>query len=257
MSSVQQLLVRALLAHFWQTPFEQPLIKWRTALHDQFMLPHWVDADFRGVLEELGSAGYELERAWFDPHFEFRFPYLGELALDTMRVELRGGLEPWHVLGEEASSTGQARYVDSSVERLQVKVSGFAEERYQILCNGYVLPMQPTATNGEYVAGVRYRAWQPPHCLHPEIGVHSPLHVDVYDRWNRRCVAGCTYHVVHPGGRASEDRPVNAAAAESRRLARFERRGHVQGVFDPQTVPTHPHFPHILDLRWAGRRRPL
>lgn len=251
MSAVQQLLVRALLARFWREPDERPLIKWRTALHDQFMLPHWVESDFREVLGELDRAGYAVEPGWFEPHFEFRFPYYGECSLDTMRLEVRGALEPWHVLGEEASGGGQARYVDSSVERIQLKVEGFHEERYKVLCNGFEVPMRPTGTNEEFVAGVRYRAWQPPHCLHPQIGVHSPLHIDLYDTWNRRNIAGCTYHVVHQGGRASDVRPVNAAAAESRRLARFERRGHLQGNFDPIAVRPHPHFPHLLDLRWA------
>ncbi|MEZ4281434.1 MAG: transglutaminase family protein [Myxococcota bacterium] len=256
MSSVQQLLVRALLARFWKTPDERRLIKWRTALHDQFMLPHWVEHDLDDVLSELGQSGYAFDRRWFEPHFEFRFPYYGEITLDTMRLELRGALEPWHVLGEESTSTGQARYVDSSVERLQVKVFGFASERYKVLCNGFEVPMRPTGTNGEFVAGIRYRAWQPPHCLHPRIPIHSPLHVDLYDVWNERSVAGCTYHVVHPGGRASEVRPINAAAAESRRLARFEHRGHMQGSFRPVPVEPHPHFPHILDLRWASPRHP-
>jgi uncharacterized protein (DUF2126 family) len=253
MSAVQQLLVRALLAKFWREPDERPLIKWRTALHDQFMLPHFVESDFREVLQELDRSGYPVEAGWFEPHFEFRFPYYGELTLDTMRLEIRGALEPWHVLGEEATAGGQARYVDSSVERIQVKAEGFLEERYKILCNGFEVPMQPTETNGEAVAGIRYRAWQPPHCLHPQIGVHAPLHIDIYDTWNRRSLAGCTYHVVHPGGRASDVRPVNAAAAESRRLARFERRGHQPGEFDPIPVRPHPHFPHILDLRWASQ----
>ncbi|HPG26053.1 MAG TPA: transglutaminase family protein [Myxococcota bacterium] len=252
MSAVQQLLVRSLLAKYWNQPEERPLIKWRTALHDQFMMPHWVDHDLQEVLHDLEVAGYPVDRRWFEPHFEFRFPYLGELTLDTMRLELRGALEPWHVLGEEAAVGGQARYVDSSVERIQVKAFGMVEERYKVLCNGFEVPMRPTATNGEFVAGIRYRAWQPPHCLHPRIGVHSPLHVDLYDTWNRRSVAGCTYHVVHPGGRASEVRPINAAAAESRRLARFERRGHRAGEFDPIPVQPHPHFPHILDLRWTS-----
>lgn len=253
MSAVQQLLVRALLAKFWREPDERPLIKWRTALHDQFMLPHWVENDLAAVLAELARAGYALEPGWFEPHFEFRFPRFGEIRLDTMRLELRGALEPWHVLGEEAAAGGQARYVDSSVERVQLKAFGFQEERYKVLCNGFEVPMQPTGTNGEFVGGVRYRAWQPPHCLHPRIGVHSPLHVDIYDTWNRRSVSGCTYHVVHPGGRAAEVRPVNAAAAESRRLARFERRGHYQGKFDPIPATPHPHFPHLLDLRWVSR----
>jgi uncharacterized protein (DUF2126 family)/transglutaminase-like putative cysteine protease len=256
MSCVQQLLVRALLSRFWRQPDERRLIKWRTALHDQFMLPHWVERDLEDVLFELSQSGYEFDRRWFEPHFEFRFPYYGEITLDTIRLELRGALEPWHVLGEESTSTGQARYVDSSVERLQVKAFGLSTERYKVLCNGFEVPMRPTATNGEFVAGIRYRAWQPPHCLHPRIPIHSPLHVDLYDVWNGRSVAGCTYHVVHPGGRASDVRPINAAAAESRRLARFEHRGHLQGQFQPIPVEPHPHFPHILDLRWASPRHP-
>jgi uncharacterized protein (DUF2126 family) len=220
------------------------------------MLPHWVASDFDDVLYELGRSGYAFDPRWFEPHFEFRFPYYGEITLDTMRLELRGALEPWHVLGEESTSTGQARYVDSSVERLQVKVFGLASERYKVLCNGFEVPLRPTGTNGEYVAGIRYRAWQPPHCLHPRIPIHSPLHIDLYDTWNERSLAGCTYHVVHPGGRASDIRPINAAAAESRRFARFEDRGHRQGHFRPSPVEPHPHFPHILDLRWAAPRNP-
>jgi uncharacterized protein (DUF2126 family) len=255
MSAVQQLLVRALIARFWKEPDERPLIRWGTALQDQFMLPHWVENDFREVLEELTRAGYPLDERWFSPHFEFRFPHYGEIDLDTIRLEVRGALEPWHVLGEESTSTGQARYVDSSMERLQVKAFGISDERYKVVCNGFVVPMLPTATNGEFVAGIRYRAWQPPHCLHPNIPIHAPLHIDLYDSWNRRSVAGCTYHVVHPGGRASDARPVNAAAAESRRLARFERRGHRQGEYEPTSIRPHPHFPHILDLRWASHGR--
>lgn len=253
MSAVQQLLVRSLLARFWEQPDERPLVKWHTSLQDQFMMPHWVENDFREVLGELSRAGYPVDLNWFEPHFEFRFPYYGEVTLDTMRLELRGALEPWHVLGEEVTGTGQARYVDSSVERMQVKAFGISSDRYKVLCNGYEVPIQPTATNGEYVAGIRYRAWQPPHCLHPRIPIHSPLHVDLYDTWNERSVMGCTYHVVHPGGRSAEVRPVNAAAAESRRLARFERRGHSQGTFQPTAVRPNALFPHILDLRWASR----
>ncbi len=251
MSAVQQLLVRSLIARFWRDPDERPLIHWGTGLHDQFMLPHWVEHDFREVLAEIRHAGFDIDERWFEPHFEFRFPHLGELNLDTMRLELRGALEPWHVLGEEATAGGQARYVDSSVERIQVKASGFAPERFRVVCNGYVVPMKPTSTKGEYVAGVRYRAWQPPHCLHPQIPVHSPLHIDFYDTWNERSIAGCTYHVVHPGGRASDVRPVNAAAAESRRLARFTRLGHRQGTYRPVDARPHPRFPNTLDLRWS------
>jgi uncharacterized protein (DUF2126 family) len=252
MSAVQQLLVRALLSSFWETPYDRELVKWGTALHDQFMLPHYVMKDLAGVTTDLHERGYEVDLDWFSPHYEFRFPRYGAVTLDTLELELRGALEPWNVLGEEARGGGQARYVDSSVERLQVKVRGFVEERYQIGCNGVAVPMCSTGTNGEAVGGVRYRAWQPPSALHPNIGVHSPVHVDVYDTWSKRSVAGCTYHVVHPGGRADEDRPVNAVAAESRRLGRFEQRGHTPGERELRQIAVHPHFPHTLDLRRAS-----
>lgn len=251
MSLVQQLLVRSLLASFWEKPYEAELIKWGTALHDQMMLPYYVTKDFEGVILELAERGYRFDVGWFAPHFEFRFPLFGEIRLDTVTLEVRGGLEPWHVLGEESTAGGQSRYVDSSIERLQVRVEGMVEERYKVLCNGWEIPLRPTGTNGQFVGGIRYRAWQPPSCLHPTIGMDGPLHIDVYDTWSQRSVAGCTYHVVHPGGRASEVRPVNAIAAESRRLARFERRGHRVGAFAPRKVPPHPHFPHTLDLRWS------
>lgn len=249
MSAVQQLLVRSLLAAFWREPYSAELVKWGTRLHDEFMLPFYVWSDLRGVVDSLEGWGYRLELDWFRPHYEFRFPRHGEVVLDDLQLEVRGALEPWLVLGEESAAGGQARYVDSSVERLQLSVEGWVEERYALLCNRYRVPLQPTGRVGRFVAGVRFRAWQPPSCLHPTIGIHAPLQIDVYDRWSGRSVGGCTYHVEHPGGRGNDDRPVNAAAAESRRQARFEARGHSAGCFEPLHAGTHDHFPHTLDLR--------
>jgi uncharacterized protein (DUF2126 family)/transglutaminase-like putative cysteine protease len=250
MSSATQLLIRALLASFWEQPYEQPLAHWGTQVHDRFLLPYFVDLDFQDVLGELARRGTTLNPGWFKPHFEFRFPVLGTVVKDTTQLELRGALEPWHVLGEESAAGGQARYVDSSLERLQVRAFGVAPERHTVCVNGVELPLQPTGTRGEYVCGVRYRAWQPPSCLHPTIGTHGPLRFDLYDRWNERSLAGATYHVVHAGGRASVDRPVNAAAAEGRRIARFNAFGHSQGSFTPRPSRVNPHFPMTLDLRW-------
>src|SRR5690606_34125308 len=170
MSVVQQLLVRALLCAFWERPYERELVKWGTALHDQFMLPYYVTKDFDGVLDDLKRWGYSVDKSWFSPHYEFRFPRYGDVVLDSMELELRGALEPWHVLGEEASGSGQARYVDSSLERMQVRARGLIEERYRIACNGYEVPMIMTGTNGEAIGAIRYRAWQPPSALHPTIG---------------------------------------------------------------------------------------
>ena len=220
MSAAQILLMRAAIAAFWNRPYERRLIRWGTRLHDEFLLPYYVAADFKDTLEELESFGFKLKLEWFAPHFEFRFPQFGEIIVRDMRVELRHALEPWHVLGEEQNAGGTARYVDSSAERLQMKVFGWVPERYALACNGVALPLQRTEMPGEFVAGVRFKAWQPYSALHPTIGAQTPLVFDVYDNWSGRSLGGMTYHVAHPGGRHYEDFPVNANAAEARRRSR-------------------------------------
>lgn len=249
MSLVQMLLLRALIARFWKTPYRERLVRWGTELHDRYMLPHFVEQDFRDVLFELNQAGFPLRAAWFLPHLEFRFPLVGTVQYREVELELRMAIEPWHVLGEEPGAGGTARYVDSSVERLQVRVRNMTEGRHVLACNGRRVPLQPTGTNGEFVAGVRYRAWQPPSCLHPTIAVHAPLVFNLVDAWHGRSVAGCRYHVSHPGGRHYEQFPVNAFEAESRRLARFFRFGHSPGPLSPAAEEIAPEAPFTLDLR--------
>jgi uncharacterized protein (DUF2126 family) len=215
------------------------------------MLPHFVWSDFEDVLEDLRAHGYPIRSEWFTPHFEFRFPQLGDLETKNIYLELRQALEPWHVLGEEATSGGAARYVDSSVERLQIKLRGLVDRRHVVTVGGTAIRLHPTGVNGEYIAGVRYRAWQPPSCLHPTIGIHAPLVFDIVDTWNHRSIGGCTYHVTHPGGRHYSSFPVNAYEAESRRLARFFRIGHTPGTIEPRYLPENNDFPFTLDLRRA------
>jgi len=259
MSLTQQLLLRSLLARFWQTPYRpQRLARWGSELHDRFMLPYFVQRDFADVLSEQRAAGFALDPAWFAPHFEFRFPKLGEASFSGTHLELRHALEPWHVMGEESTVGGTVRHVDSSVERLQVHVTGLPPDRFALTCNGRIVPLRPTGAVGEFVAGVRYRAWQPPSALHPKIGVHSPLTFDLFDTWMQRSLGGCQYHVAHPGGRSYSSFPVNSFEAESRRLARFFRMGHTPGgaaaqwpAAAPAPAPTagSPEFPFTLDLR--------
>lgn len=249
MSLVQALLLRALVARFWTRPYQHKLVYWDTSLHDRFMLPHFVDADLRDVCRDLREAGYAVDDAWFAPFMEFRFPRHGTLIVDNIQLELRQAIEPWHVLGEEMAGGGTARYVDSSVERLQVKVTGMTDSRHQIICNGRLVPLHPTGIPGEFVAAVRYKAWAPHSALHPTIGTHVPLVFDVVDSWNQRAIGGCTYHISHPGGRSYDTFPVNANEAEARRRSRFWNHGHTSGKISVQSEQVNPRFPMTLDLR--------
>ncbi|WP_040454132.1 DUF2126 domain-containing protein [Hydrocarboniphaga effusa] len=257
MSLVQQLMLRALIAWFWEKPYTRPLVRWGTRLHDQFMLPHYCWQDFRDVLLDLRNAGFKFKDEWFLPHFEFRFPLHGTLLYEGIEIELRHALEPWPVLGEEAAVGGTSRFVDSSLERMQIKARGLTPGRHFVTVGGRRLPLRETRSSGgvrdEFVAGLRYRAWQPSACLHPTIGVHTPLVFDLYDDWNKRAVAGCTYHVMHPAGRNYETFPVNSYEAEARRLSRFAPFGHTPSVYWPPQELPNPDYPCTLDLR----RKPL
>jgi len=251
MSLAQMLLLRTLVARFWKEPCARKPVRWGTELHDRFLLPHFVRQDFADVICDIRRAGYPVELAWFEPFLEFRFPHYGDLVTENgIDLELRGAIEPWNVLGEEVTAQGTARFVDSAVERMQVKVTGMVSDRHVVVCNGRRVPLRPTGRKGEFVAGVRFKAWSPPSGLHPTIPSHSPLVFEIVDLWNRHSLGGCTYYVEHPGGRNEESFPVNAYAAESRRIARFRHMGHTPGLIDPPPEEPAGDHPYTLDLRY-------
>jgi uncharacterized protein (DUF2126 family) len=274
MSLMQMLLVRTLVSWFWKKPYKHDLVRWGTELHDKFLLEHYVKEDIKDIVNQLNDAGYPFKLDWFDPFFEFRFPLYGMVEINAIQLELRMAIEPWNVLGEEMSGQGTARYVDSSLERVQVKVNNFTEERYTLTCNGVKIELSSTGTKGEYVAGVRFKAWEPWSALHPTIGVDTPLVFDIVDNWNKKSIGGCTYFVAHPGGRSYDSYPVNSLEAESRRINRFWDIGQPQGEVTPteltattnftgrmvepksgsntfvyKEIPVNPEYPHVTDLR--------
>ncbi len=235
MSIAQQLVVRALIAQFWRAPRKHPLVRWGTSLHDRFMLPHFVWQDWEDVLAELRAGGIRFpSRIGLPPHF--RVPFSGD------RIRYPGAASIWNcaMLWSRGTCWAKNRRAGRRSATwilrsgtMQVKVSGLIDSRFVVLCNGRRVPLHPTGTRGEFVAGVRYRAWQPPSCLHPNIPVHTPpYNLDIVDSWSGSAIGGCTYHVAHPGGRANEVFPVNANEAESRRLARFSDTGHTPGTVE-------------------------
>lgn len=248
MNLLQALLIRTCVVQFCKNPYWKNLIRWGTQLHDRFMLPHFIWEDFKNVVRELQLGGYPIQLDWFRPSLEFRFPQYGSVQIGQIHMELRMGLEPWTVLGEEMYQGSVSRSVDSSIERIEVKVEGLKESQQVVACNGRRVPMKPTEESGVFVGGVRFKAWAPPSSQYPTVPVHTPLVFDIIDTRYERSLGGCTYHVSHPGGRNPETQPINENVAAGRRLARFQPMGHFKESMRVPPIEENPDFPLTLDL---------
>jgi uncharacterized protein (DUF2126 family) len=257
MTAAQVVLVRALLASFTGTPYRHALVRWGPELHDRFLLPYYMWRDFEDVLEHLAAHGVGLPAEAYRPFVELRCPLVGTLDVGSGRVEVRNAIEPWHVLGEEATQTGSARYVDSSMERIEIRSHGLDEERYVVVVNGYTLPMRNAGGRDVRVGGVRFRAWNPPHALHPHLGIHHPVRIDVVDSWARRGVVGGAYHVWHPEGRGYDAPPLTRVEATARRAQRFTHEGPTPSPLRARHADAHPEQPYTLDLRRLDAGQPM
>ena len=249
MASAQMLLMRGLVARLAHRPYRNPLVRWGAQLHDRFMLPHFLWTDFLDVLRELREGNLSFDPGLYRPFLDFRCPRVGRHEVEDLEIELRTALEPWSVLGEMGNEVGTVRYVDASVERLEVKVRGLLPDRHCVTVNGRELPLRATGEAGEAVAGVRFKAWEPPRALHPTIPIHHPLRFDVVDTWAKRSLGAATYHVWHPGGRGYDEPPLTAFEAAARRAQRFTTEGHAPYPADRKPATPHPEQPYTLDLR--------
>jgi uncharacterized protein (DUF2126 family) len=256
MAAAQVVLVRALAAALATEPYQRPLARWGQELHDRFLLPYWLWRDFEDVLAHLAGQGLALDPEAYRPFLELRFPVAGTLQAGEVTLEVRNAIEPWHVLGEEISAGGTSRYVDSSMERIEVRATGLQSERHAVLVNGHVLPMRRGGA-GEAIGGVRFRAWAPPHSLHPHIGIHHPIRLDVLDTWGRRSLGGASYHVWHPEGRAFSTPPLTRFEAAARRAQRFTNDGPLAAPVMPSRLSVDTEAPYTVDLRRYPVDRPM
>ncbi|WP_224371014.1 transglutaminase family protein [Hyalangium versicolor] len=249
MVTAQAILVRSLFAAFAQKPYQGKLARFGPSLHDKYLLPYYLGRDLEDVLGHLASQGISLPLEGYTPFLELRCPLAGRAQMGDVVIEVRNALEPWHVLGEELTAGGTSRYVDSSMERIEVRVSGLVPERHLLLVNGHALPLTPTAKANEWVAGVRFRAWAPPHSLHAHLGIHHPIRLDLLDTWGQRSVGACAYHVWHPEGRAFSSPPLTRFEASARRAQRFTSAAPLSWPVKAQPAPVSGEAPVTLDLR--------
>ena len=266
MALVQALLVRASSRCSGTQPFAAPLVRWGTELHEDFLLPAGRDSDIAAGGRRPARPRHRLRGGVARPVHGVPLPahrHARRIGRGH-ELELRQAIEPWHVLGEEATAGGTARYVDSSVERVQVPVAGLDPHRHLVTCNGVPVPLTPTGAAGR---ALRRRALPR---LAAAVGA-APHHRGARPaalrrrrprrgaRWAVRPTTSST-----PAAGPTTHPPVNAAEAEARRASRFEARGHTAGRARRRRPArgrgrrrrlTRRATPHTLDLRRVPCRR--
>jgi uncharacterized protein (DUF2126 family) len=257
--SVTALFVRAILARLAADPFNAPFVRWAGELHDRFFLPAFVWEDLAIICADLRNHGIAFDAEWLRAPWEFRFPKLGEFALPVSNLKseisnptlvFRQALEAWPLLGESPNAGTVARTVDSSLDRIEARISEakFLEGGL-LLANGLPCAFRATA-GGAAACGIRYRAFYLSPSLQPHVPVHAPLLLEWVDRTTLTVVAAARWHVWNPANSAYAAAPADVTLAAARRAERWEYWPHTIG--QPRFVPKidfPPEGRHTLDLR--------
>jgi uncharacterized protein (DUF2126 family) len=275
--SATALFIRAILARLAADPFNAPFVRWAGELHDRFFLPAFVWEDLAKICADLAAHGLPFDPEWLRAPWEFRFPKLGEFALalappadpdipaaekpepKPFRVEFRQALEAWPLLGESPNAGTVARTVDSSLDRLEARVSdATALDSGLLLVNGLPCEFRPLAPSPSHpsnaapaaACGIRYRAFYLTPSLQPHVPVHAPLLLEWVDRQTLTVVAAARWHVWNPRNVDYTDRPADDTVAATRRAERWEpwTKTLGQSRFIPK-IDFPPEGRHTLDLR--------
>ena len=240
-------LLRCLAAAFAEKPYTEPLIDWREALHDKFALPTFLKEDLQKVIAYLNGSGFSFPEDAFDAQLEFRFPVVTRFEAGKVEWTLRQALELWPVMGEHQ---GTGRVVDSTTDRLELSATGLESAPALIAAvNGIKIPLIPSRT-GSAVGAIRYRLFNNPWGLQPQIQAHSPLHFEIIDEASGKVLHAFDYHNWKTDSAKYDGLPETGDEARKRVKERLKQRpDRHDATATVGQLSISPHAPFTLDLR--------